>query len=155
MSTEQAPMRSSVSELTSHVGADLGPTSWRTVTQEMVNEFADLTEDHNPIHIDESFAAATPFGGTIAHGFLTVSLLVPMMAELMSVNGAAMSINYGFDKLRFPAPVLVGSEIRASGKVAEVSEVPGGVQVKLALAVEVRGQEKPAVVAEWLVRHYA
>jgi len=155
MSTQQAPMTTTVSELPGKQGADLGPTPWRAVTQEMVNEFADLTEDHNPIHVDEAFAAATPFGGTIAHGFLTVSLLVPMMAQLMSVEGAKMSINYGFDKLRFPAPVRVGSEMRASGKVTEVTEVPGGVQVKLAVSVEVRDQEKPAVVAEWLVRHYA
>lgn len=159
MSTEATPgavpFATTMSEIPSRVGSALGPTAWRTVTQEQVSEFADLTDDHNPIHIDPDFAKGTPFGGTIAHGFFTLSLLASLMAELLAVDGAGLSINYGFEKVRFPAPVPVGSEIRASGEIAGVEEVPGGVQVKMRVAVEVKGQDKPAVVADWLLRHYA
>lgn len=151
----QGPFETTMSEIAGQVGAALGPTPWRDVTQPQIDQFADLTDDHNPIHIDPAFAEGTPFGTTIAHGFFTLSLLASFMAELISVQGAGLSINYGFEKVRFPAPVPVGSQIRASGQIAGVEQVPGGVQVKMSVSVEVKDQPKPAVVAEWLFRHYA
>lgn len=150
-----APFKTTLSEISSQVGTALGPTSWRAVTQPQIDQFADLTDDHNPIHIDPAFARGTPFGTTIAHGFFTLSLLASFMAELICVEGVGLSINYGFEKVRFPAPVPVGSQIRASGRIAGVEEVPGGIQVKMAVSIEAEDQSKPAVVAEWLFRHYA
>jgi acyl dehydratase len=144
-----------VADLAAHAGERLGPTAWRTLTQAQVDAFADLTEDHNPIHVDPAHAAKTPFGGTIVHGYFTVSLLAPLLDELLRVEGASLSINYGMDKLRFPAPVPVGARFRASAEVAEVSEIKGGVQIKVIASVEVEGSDKPALVAECLFRHYA
>jgi acyl dehydratase len=125
------------------------------MTQERVNAFADVTEDHNYIHVDPERAKASPFGGTIAHGYLSVALLAPISMELLSVSDAATSVNYGMDRLRFPAPLPVGAEFRGGAEVVEVSEVKGGMQVKLAMTVEVRDQDKPALVAECLYRYYA
>ncbi len=136
-------------------GTDLGSTAWRSVSQQQVDRFADLTEDHNPIHVDPDAAADTPFGGTIVHGYFTVSLLAPLLEELLHVEGASMSINYGMDKLRFPSPVPVGAEFRASAQLADVTEIKGGVQIKIVVTVEVRDAPKPALVAECLFRHYA
>ena len=141
--------------LPDHLGATLGPTAWRSVTQGDVNAFADLTDDHNPIHVDSDHAASTPFGGTIVHGYFTVALLAPLLNELLEVRGASMSVNYGMEKLRFPAPVPVGARFHARAEVKEVAEIPGGVQIRLAATVEVEGTEKPALVAECLFRHYA
>jgi len=139
-------------ELAAHKGEHLGPTPWRTMTQERVNQFADVTEDHNFIHVDPERAAATPFGGTIAHGYLTVSLLAPLSGELMRVKDAAIAINYGMNKLRFPGPLPVGADFRATGVLNDVTEVPGGVQVALEITVEVRDAPKPSLVAECLYR---
>ena len=144
-----------LTELPLHGGEHLGSTVWRTVTQDQVNAFADLTDDHNPIHVDPQHAAGTPFGGTIVHGYFTVSLLAPLLEELLHVEGAALSVNYGIDKLRFPAPVPVGARFRASADLAEVTEIKGGVQIRVAATVEVEGSPKPALVAECLFRHYA
>jgi len=148
-------VRASVAELAGLAGSDLGRTEWRAVDQSMVNGFADLTDDHNPVHVDPGFASGTPYGGTIAHGFLTLSLLAPLVNELLVVEGASLSINYGLDKVRFPSPVPVGSRIRAAGELTEVSEVKGGVQIKVTATVEIEGADKPGVVAECLFRHYA
>ena len=137
------------------VGRHLGWSSWKEVTHEMVDRFADLTGDHNWIHVDTERAAKGPFGTTIAHGYLTLSLVPPLLGELLHVEGVTTPINYGIDRLRFPAPVRVGSRIRLGGEIAEASEVPGGVQVKLALTFEVEGGEKPVCVAEILLRFYA
>ena len=144
-----------LAELPGLAGQRLGPTDWREMTQERVNEFADVTEDHNYIHVDPERAKDSPFGGTIAHGYLSVALLAPISMELLSVSDAATSVNYGMDRLRFPAPLPVGAEFRGSAEVAEVSEVKGGVQVKLAMTVEVKDAPKPALVAECLYRYYA
>lgn len=137
------------------VGKTLGPSSWRTITQEQVNQFADLTGDHNPIHVDPEVAKASPFGGTIVHGYFTLSLVVPMMDEYFEVTDMGTGVNYGIDKLRFPAPVLVGSRVRTSSVITEVTEVPGGVQVHTTTTFEVEGGKKPVAVSAMVVRYYA
>jgi acyl dehydratase len=153
--TPSAGLTTSLAELPGHAGEHLGSTAWRTLTQDQVDAFADLTDDHNPIHVDPAHAADTPFGGTIVHGYLTVSLLAPLLEELLHVGGAALSVNYGIDKLRFPAPVPVGAHFRASAELAEVTEIKGGVQIRVVATVEVESSPKPALVAECLFRHYA
>jgi acyl dehydratase len=135
-------------------GTQLGHTEWREMTQERVNLFADATGDHQFIHVDVERAKQTPFGGTIAHGYLTLSLVAPVMAELFSVSDATMAINYGVDRVRFPAPLPVGKRWRGTGEIVEVTEVPGGLQVKGKCTIEVEDGEKPACVAETLVRIY-
>jgi acyl dehydratase len=147
-------MVTELSGLKEHVGEQLGWTDWREITQERVDLFADATDDHQWIHVDPERAAAGPFGGTIAHGYLTLSLIAPLLGELLHVDGVSMGINYGLDRVRFPAPVPVGARIRAGAELAEVNEVPGGVQSKLVVTFEVENGDKPACVAEVLVRHY-
>jgi acyl dehydratase len=143
-----------LAELPGLAGQRLGPTEWREMTQARVNEFADVTEDHNYIHVDPERAKDSPFGGTIAHGYLTVALLAPISQQLLDVQGAT-GVNYGMDRLRFPAPLPVGAEFRGSGEVLDVTEVKGGMQVKVTFTVEVRDQERPALVADCLFRYYA
>ena len=135
-------------------GTHLGYTDWQEMTQERVNLFADATDDHQFIHVDVERASQTPFGGTIAHGYLTLSLAAPIMGELMHVSDAKMAVNYGLDKVRFPAPLPVGAQFRGGGEIVEVTEVPGGLQVKSKVTVEVKDGAKPACVAETLVRLY-
>jgi acyl dehydratase len=137
------------------VGVELGHTDWRELTQERVNAFADVTEDHNFIHVDVDRARETPFGGTIAHGYLTLSLLAPITQQLLSVSDAGLSINYGLEKVRFPAALPVGAQFRGSARVTEVIAIDGGVQVKVMATVEVKGAPKPALVAECVFRYYA
>ena len=143
-----------LSDLPNWVGKHLGFSEWREMTQDRVNQFADATDDHQFIHVDVERAKATPFGGTIAHGFLTLSLLVPIMGELFKVSGVTMGVNYGLDRVRFPAPLPVGAQFRGGAEIVEVTEVPGGVQVKSKVMIEVQGSEKPVCVAETLVRLY-
>jgi len=143
-----------LAELPGLAGQRLGPTEWREMTQARVNEFADVTEDHNYIHVDPERAKDSPFGGTIAHGYLSVALLAPISQRLLDVQNAT-GVNYGMDRLRFPAPLPVGAEFRGSGEVLDVTEVKGGMQVKVTLTVEVRDQERPALVADCLFRYYA
>jgi acyl dehydratase len=143
-----------LSDLPNWVGKHLGYSEWQEMTQERVNQFADATDDHQFIHVDVERAKETPFGGTIAHGFLTVSLIVPISGELFKVAGVKMGINYGLDRVRFPAPLPVGAQFRGGIEILEVTEVPGGVQVKSKVTIEVQGSEKPACVAETLVRLY-
>ena len=143
-----------LAELPGLAGQRLGPTDWREMTQARVNEFADVTEDHNYIHVDPERAKDSPFGGTIAHGYLSVALLAPISQRLLDVQNAT-GVNYGMDRLRFPAPLPVGAEFRGSGEVLDVTEVKGGMQVKVTLTVEVRDQERPALVADCLFRYYA
>lgn len=133
---------------------DLGHSEWAEMTQEQVNAFADLTGDHNPIHVDPEHARATPFGTTIAHGLLTLSLLATVTQRL-DVTNATAAVNYGTDKVRFPAPLRVGDHWRGSATVAEVTDVTGGVQARINAAIEVRDVERPAAVAEFLIRFYA
>ena len=135
-------------------GTHLGYTEWQEMTQDRVNQFADATDDHQFIHVDVERAKSTPFGGTIAHGYLTLSLMAPIMGQLLKVTDAKMGVNYGLDKARFPAPLPVGAQWRGGAELVEVSEVPGGLQAKVKGTVEVKDSEKPACVAECLVRMY-
>jgi acyl dehydratase len=135
------------------VGQELGPTGWIEVTQERIDAFADATDDHQWIHVDRERAAAGPFGTTIGHGYLTLSLCAPLVSEVLKdVESSGMSINYGTNKVRFPAPVPSGSRIRARVTVASVVEVPGGEQIILNTTVEHEGGEKPVCVAELVIR---
>jgi acyl dehydratase len=143
-------------ELRALAGTDLGTSEWFEVTQDRVNLFADATEDHQWIHTDPERAAEGPFGGTIAHGYLTLSLLIPLFNELLEVRGVRMSVNYGLEKVRFPSPVRVGGKIRLLGTVDSVQDVAGdGVQMALSFTIEIDGVAKPACVAKALYRHYA
>ncbi|WP_066360198.1 MaoC family dehydratase [Herbidospora mongoliensis] len=142
---------SNIAELKAAQGTHLGFTEWRTVTQEQVNLFADATDDHQWIHIDVERAAQGPFGGTIAHGFLSLSMLPGLMSELIRVEGLAMGINYGLNKVRFPAPVPVGSRVRAGGEIVELTDTAQGVLGTLKLIIEVESVPKPACVAEQLI----
>ncbi|NUR26765.1 MAG: MaoC family dehydratase [Catenulispora sp.] len=134
---------------------DLGHSAWREITQDRVNTFADATDDHQWIHTDPERAATGPFGGAIAHGYLTLSLLIPMWTELLQVEGVGMKVNYGLNKVRFPSPVRVGAKIRAAGAIAEITEVRGGVEVVVDLTVEIDGQKRPACAAQAVYRFYA
>jgi acyl dehydratase len=155
VSPERTPkITTTISGLHDFVGSEFGPSSWRTVTQDEVNRFADLTGDHNPIHVDPEAAARSPFGTTIAHGYLTMSLVAPLLAEIFKVTDVGTGINYGLDKLRFPAPVPVGSRIRINATLAEATEVPNGVQAKLDVLFEVEGQSKPACAMTMILRFY-
>ena len=135
-------------ELDEAVGQSLGTTAWLEMTQERVNAFADATDDHQWIHVDVERAAAGPFGGTIAHGYLTLSLIPRFMPELLSLETPGPRLNYGVNKARFPHPVLVGSRIRASAEIVAVLVVPAGRQLVTRYTVEIEGETKPACVAE-------
>ncbi len=155
MSTsEPSGLVTDMAGLVDHVGSHLGYTEWREMEQDRVNRFADATDDHQYIHVDIERAKASPFGGTIAHGYLTLALLAPITTQLLKVSDAATGLNYGLDRVRFPAPLPVGAQWRGGGEIVEVAEVPGGVQVNFRATVEVRGAEKPAMVADCLVRLY-
>lgn len=133
---------------------ELGQSPWIEITQADVDTYADATRDHQWIHVDPERAAAGPFGSTIAHGYLTLGLVIPLWSELVQVEKVGMAVNYGLNRLRFPAPVLVGSRIRLEGKLASASEIPGGVEVVADLTMKVEGSEKPALVAEAVYRFY-
>jgi acyl dehydratase len=135
-------------------GAELGESSWFEITQEGIDTYADATRDHQWIHVDPDRAAAGPFGSTIAHGYLTLGLVIPLWSELLQVEQVGMAVNYGLNRLRLPAPVPVGSRIRLHGKLVSASEVAGGVEVVADLKMEVEGSEKPALVAEAVYRFY-
>ncbi|HLT69431.1 MAG TPA: MaoC family dehydratase [Acidimicrobiales bacterium] len=137
------------------VGQHLGYSDWMEITQERVNQFADATGDHQWIHVDpERAEAESPFGGPIAHGYLTLSLGPRLVPQVLRVEGIKMGVNYGCDKVRFPSPVPVGSRLRVGVEVLEVTDVPGGVQAKVRFTFECEGAEKPACVAENLLRYY-
>jgi len=140
------------SELSSLAGRELEPSAWLEITQDRVNQFADATNDHQFIHVDADKAAQTPFGGTIAHGFLTLSLIPFLTAEQPpAIEGLVMAINYGSDKVRYLQPVRVGSRVRARQKFLEVTEKnPGQWLVKSQITIEIENQPKPALVAEYL-----
>ena len=136
------------------VGTHLGYSEYKTVTQEQVNLFADATGDHQWIHVDPERAKHSPFGGPIAHGYLTLSLIPVLMGQVVKVDGVKMGVNYGTNKVRFPSPVPVGSEIRLGAAVAEVEEIAGGLQVALDVTIEVKGAPKPSCVAQVVFRYY-
>jgi acyl dehydratase len=144
----------SADDLRAATGEQLGHSEWLEVDQKRIDLFADATGDHQWIHVDAERAADGPFGATIAHGYLTLSLLPLFGPQLIRVDGARMGINYGVNKVRFPAPVPVGSRLRATATITEVTDVPGGVQLAATFTVERDGTEKPVCVAESLSRYY-
>ncbi|WP_405682590.1 MaoC family dehydratase [Streptomyces sp. NBC_00057] len=144
-----------IDEIKARSGADLGHSGWLEILQPRVDTFADATGDHQWIHTDVERAKNGPFGGTIAHGYLTLSLLIPLWSELLRVEGVSMAVNYGLNKVRFPSPVRVGAKVRAHGRVVSVEEVQGGVEVVVDLTVEIDGSAKPACVAQAVYRFYA
>ncbi|MER8096649.1 MaoC family dehydratase [Streptomyces goshikiensis] len=144
----------SADELSAGVGAPLGPSGWLEVDQKRIDLFADATGDHQWIHVDPERAASGPFGSTIAHGYLTLSLLPSLVPQIMRVEGMKMGINYGVNKVRFPAPVPVGSRLRATAVITEVTQAGGGVQVAATVTVECEGAAKPVCVAESVSRYY-
>ena len=143
-----------LSEMQAMVGQSVGTSEWITVTQERVNLFADATGDHQWIHIDPERAAKGPFGTTIAHGFLTLSLLPEMSASAMEVRDTRMGVNYGLGKVRFPAPVPVGSRLRGHFKLTKFEPIDGGAQLTVEVTMEREGSAKPVCVAESLARRY-
>ena len=136
------------------VGQHLGSSEWVTITQERVNTFADATDDHQWIHVDPERAAAGPFGGPIAHGYLTLSLVTPLVGQIIDAEGFRMGVNYGAEKIRFPAPVPVGGRVRASATLDAATPFEGGVQMNLKVTIEVEGSAKPAMVGSILFRRY-
>jgi acyl dehydratase len=146
---------SGIDEIKAKVGEELGVSSWHEVTQQDINAFADVTGDHQWIHVDVERAKQTPFGGTIAHGYYTLSLIPRFTYELVSVEGVAFGLNYGVNKVRFPAPLPVGSKVRMRATLSSVEDVPGGVQVMTTCTVEREGGDKPVCVAETLSRYYS
>ena len=147
-------LTTTLADLPRAVGRRVGEDDWREMTQDEVTRFADLTGDHNFIHVDPQRAAQTPFGGTIAHGFLSLAL-VAKVSQGLTVTDAATAVNYGLDKVRFPGPLPVGAHWRGHAEITEVTEIPGGAQVRMTATIEVRDRDRPAVVAECLVRFYA
>ena len=145
----------SIEELSLHVDKHLGWSDWMTVTQERVNLFADATGDHQWIHIDPERAKDGPFGGPIAHGYLTLSLVPVLLGSVLQVQGVRMGVNYGTNKVRFPSPVHVGSDIRLGATLAEFTEIPGGCQAAVDVTIEERGAAKPSCVAQLVFRYYA
>lgn len=143
-----------IAGLRERAGTHIGYTDWQEMTQGRVDQFADATDDHQFIHVDVERAKQTPFGGTIAHGFLTLSLVAPVSQQLMKVTDAVMGVNYGLDRVRFPAPLPVGALWRGGMEIVEVTDIPGGVQIKARVTIEVKDSEKPACVADSLVRVY-
>ena len=137
------------------VGTDLGYSDWFEITQDRINTFADATDDQQWIHVDPERAKDGPFGGPIAHGFLTLSLFIPMWVDLLDVQGAGTKVNYGLDKVRFVSPVPAGSRVRLTATIAEVTEVGGGIQLVVDGTIEIEGGTKPAVVLRSLQRLYA
>jgi acyl dehydratase len=139
-----------LAEFVAAKGEHLGYSDWHEITQDQVNKFADATGDHQWIHVDIERAKAGPFGGPIAHGFLTLSLLSTFGTEIYQVGGLLMGINYGLEKVRFPNPVLVGSRVRAGAELVEIKEVERGTQAVLKYVVEIENEPKPACVAEFV-----
>ena len=152
-----APKRTTatIAELPGLTGTELGTSDWFEVTQERVNTFADATDDHQWIHVDpERARKESPFGGPIAHGYLTLSLIIPMYSEVLTVTDATMGVNYGLNKVRFPSPVPVGAKVRLSASLKNVEEVAGGLQLTLSAVIEREGGDKPVCIAEPVYRYY-
>ena len=144
-----------MAELPGLKGAELGTSDWYEVTQEAVNLFADATGDHQWIHVDvERAKKESPFGGPIAHGYMTLSLLVPLASGTYTITDSTMGVNYGLNKVRFPAPVPVGCRIRLVATLEDVTEIAGGLQLTVSSVIEREGRDKPVCIAEWVVRAY-
>jgi acyl dehydratase len=153
MATDQVVI-SGLDELKSRIGEEIAVSDWREVTQEDIDTFAEVTGDDQWIHVDTERAKDTPFGGTIAHGFFTLSLAPRFSYDLMKMEGVAFGLNYGLNKVRFPAPLPVGSKVRMRMQLQNVEDIQGGAQVTMALTFETEGGEKPVCVAETLARFY-
>jgi acyl dehydratase len=144
-----------ITELKTLAGQHLGVSEWHEVTQDRVDRFADATDDHQWIHVDVERAARGPFGGTIAHGYLTLALLIPLWGEIASIENVGMAVNYGLNRVRFPSPVPVGAKIRLAATLQSVTDVPGdGAQATIEFTVEREGAGKPVLVAEAVYRYY-
>ncbi len=154
-STESQGLTTDIAGLPKLVGQHVGYTDWEPMEQSRVNLFADATDDHQYIHVDPEKAKQSPFGGTVAHGYLTLSLVAPVLGRLLHVTDARTGVNYGLDRVRFPAPLPVGARWRGGAELLDVSEVSGGVQIKVRVTIEVEGSERPAMVADALARMYA
>jgi acyl dehydratase len=137
-----------IDEIESLIGQELGTSEWTTMDQNAINTFADVTDDHQWIHVDEARAADGPYGATIVHGFFTLSLIPKFSAEIFSIEGVSMKINYGLNKVRFLQPVVVGSRLRGKVEVKEVIRSEKGNQVILAHTIEIEGEQRPACIAE-------
>lgn len=144
-----------IDELRTREGEELGVSAWKTIGQAEIDAFAGATGDHQFIHVDPEKAEQTPFGGTIAHGLFTLSLGPVFSEEIWTMTGVAFALNYGYEKARFPAPVPVDAKLRMSARLAQVTDVAGGVQLRVTQIFEIEGGEKPVCVAESLVRVYA
>jgi acyl dehydratase len=142
-------------DLLGAVGSDLGTTDWVTITQDQIDKFAEATLDNQWIHVDTERAKAGPFGTPIAHGFLTMSLAAYFLSQLVHVSNISMGINYGADKVRFPAPVPVNSRVRARGELLDAKEVPGGVQATTRITMEREGGDKPVAIVDSISRYLA
>lgn len=142
-------------DLKARVGEELGLSDWVEITQELIDGFAQVTGDHQFIHVDRERAAQTPFGGTVAHGLLTLSLGPRLSYELYEMSGFTFAMNYGYDRIRYPAPLPTGSRVRLRAVLGSVQDVPGGVQMTVVQTFEREGQDKPVCVAENLVRAFA
>ena len=154
--TESRSMKfDSLADLTNAVGTDLGATEWLTIDQDRINQFADATGDHQWIHVDVEAAKQGPFGTTIGHGYLTMSLCAPFLGQLLSVGGISMGINYGVDKARFISPVPAGGRVRGTGQIVSATEIPGGAQVVTRITIELEGAAKPAAVVDTVTRFLA
>lgn len=147
-------MFASPHELADAAGTELGPGPWLVVDQRRIDAFADATGDDQWIHVDPARAAAGPFRGTIAHGYLTLSLISVMIRDLIHIEGLGAHLNYGLNRVRFPAPLRAGSAVRARGRILSVDPVPGGYQLVTELVIEIEGGERPACVAETVSRAY-
>jgi len=140
-------------EFAASLGTRLGPTDWMHIDQDRVNGFADVTNDHQWIHVDPKRAADGPYGGTIAHGLLTLALVPQFSQQLFRIDKLAMGINYGYNKVRFISPVRVGSDLRARGEISAISQLEGAVQATITVTIEIAGSEKPAAVVEAIGRY--
>jgi acyl dehydratase len=145
----------SMDELRQRIGQEIAVSDWMTITQERINDFADATDDHQWIHVDRERAAKSPFGGTIAHGFLTLSLLPYFMNTTLVFPPAKMSVNYGLNRVRFTAPVHTGKRIRARIALANMEDIKGGVDLTWKITIELEGSDRPACIAESISRRYA
>ena len=146
----------SLEKLKTMKGQEIGVTDWMEIKQERVNQFADATGDHQWIHVDpERAKKESPYGGAIAHGYLTLSLIPYLLQNMMEIQNYRMGVNYGLNKVRFPAPVPVGGKLRLKAEAAEIEEVKGGLQVIYKVTFEVEGQEKPSCIAEVIFRYYS
>jgi acyl dehydratase len=154
-STDAQGLTTDLAGLPALAGRDAGHTDWETMEQARVDLFADATDDHQYIHVDPERAKDSPFGGTVAHGYLTLSLVAPVLGRLLTVTDARTGVNYGLDRVRFPAPLRVGARWRGAAQLQEVTEISGGAQMKVGVTIEIEGSERPAMVAEVLVRVYA